>query len=98
MTFAPQAKARKTGWAQNALTKRDLQHDFHVTGVVQCVDTAQKITFTVTGRGVLPQVDLARDTFDFGACPVRHYFSLFFTCFHTLCQHMCVCDCTLIVH
>jgi hypothetical protein len=66
VTFAPQAKARKTGWAQNALTKRDLQHDFHITGVVQCVDTAQKITFTVTGRGVLPQVDLARDTFDFG--------------------------------
>jgi len=71
VTFAPQAKARKTGWAQNALTKTDLQRDFHVGGIVQCVDTAQKITFTVTGRGVLPQVDLARDTFDFGSCPVH---------------------------
>jgi hypothetical protein len=71
VTFAPRAKARKTGWAQNALTKSDLQHDFHITGTVQCVDTAQKITFTVTGRGVLPQVDLARDTFDFGSCPVH---------------------------
>jgi len=72
VTFAPRAKARKTGWAQNALTKSDLQRDFHVQGVVQCVDTAQKITFTVAGRGVLPQVDLARDIFDFGC--VSFYF------------------------
>ena len=71
LTFAPTARPRKTGWAQNALSKSDIMRDYHVGGVVQCVDTSQKITFTVTGRGVLPQVELARDTFDFGHCPVH---------------------------
>ena len=71
LKFAPTARPRKTGWAQNALSKSDIMRDYHVGGLVQCVDTAQKITFTVTGRGVLPQVELARDTFDFGHCPVH---------------------------
>ena len=30
----PRAKPRKTGWAQNALTKADLLRDFHVAGLV----------------------------------------------------------------